>query len=40
MVIRLLKDHGGRMGDLNENLNKELVSTKKDIEIIFKNSQK
>ena len=36
-VIRMLKDLKGRMDDLSENLNKEMVSSKKDIETINRN---
>ena len=37
MVIRMLKDLRGRTDDLSENLNKEIVSIKRDIETIKKN---
>ena len=33
-VIQMLKDLRGRMDDLSENINKERVSTKKDMETI------
>ena len=36
MVIRMLKGLRGRMGDFSGNLNKEIVSIKKDIEITNK----
>lgn len=37
MVIRMLKDLMGRMNDPNENLNKDIVNTRKDIETIKRN---
>ena len=40
MVMRMLKDLRGRMDSLNENLNKEIVNIKKDIETIKKKCQK
>lgn len=33
MVVRILMGLRGRMDDISENLNKEIVSTKKDIEV-------
>ena len=36
MVIRMLKDLRGRMEDLSENLNKEIVSIIKDIKTMKK----
>ena len=40
MVIRMLRDLRGRMDDLSENLNKEIVSIKKNIETIKKSEMK
>ena len=37
MVIRILRDLRRKRNDLSENLNKEIVSIKKDIETIKKN---
>ena len=36
VVIRLLKDLRGRMDDLRENLNKDILSIRKDIRTIKK----
>ena len=36
-LLRMLTDLKGRMDDLSENLNKEIVSIKKDIDTINKN---
>lgn len=33
MVVRILTGLRGRMDDLSEDLNKEIVSTKQDIEV-------
>ena len=40
MIIRMVKDLKGRMHDLGENLNKDIVSTEKDIETMKRPSQK
>ena len=37
VVIRTLKDLRGRLGDISENLNKEIVSIKKYIKTIKRN---
>ena len=37
MVIKMFKSLRGRLDDLSENLKKEVVSIKKDIEAIKKN---
>ena len=37
MVKKMFKNHRGRMDDLSENLNKEIVIIKKEIEAIKKN---
>ena len=36
MVIKMLKNLRERMGDLSKSVNKEIVSIKKDIEMIKK----
>ena len=40
MVLKMFKDIRGRMDNLSENLNTEIVSIKKDIETIKKDRQK
>ena len=39
MVIRMLKNFRERMDDLSENLNKEIVGTKKEKETLKKQSE-
>ena len=39
MVIRMLRDLRGRMDDLSNNLNQEVVSIKKDIKSIINQSE-
>ena len=39
MVIRMLKEHNGRINEINGNLTKEIENIKKDIETINKKNQ-